>query len=202
MRNFFEQMDPWDRNDGSLHLYVLPDDSATERLVAAQSRLEGIGSLPPMPAPYLHLTLQRMAHFDDELKQADLSRLGSALGEALAAVPAFELELGVARGEDTAVVSTASPSAEWGVLHSAARDCLSSLLPGDLPAGPPAPHVTLAYATGDVPDDVVAARLRDTEPIGTLLVDTVHLVSVTARPEVGIFDFTHLANWDLARAGH
>lgn len=202
MQNFFDQMVPWDRNDGSLHLYVLPEDEVVERLLAAQSCLEGVGALPPMPAPYLHLTLQRMAQFDDELKQADLSRLGSALREALAGVPAFELELGAPRGDATAVVSTASPSHEWDALHSTVSNCLSAVLPGVLPTGPHAPHITLAYASGDVPDEVVAERLRHVEPIGTLVVDTLHLVSVTARPEIGIFDFTHLANWDLAPTGH
>lgn len=198
MHSFFEQMEPWDRNDGSLHLYVLPYPSVGERLVAAQSLFADLDALPPMPEPYLHLTLQRLAQFDDELKQADLSRLGSALTHALSRTAAFELELGTPRPDETAVVSTAAPSQGWDALHAAVVSGLAQVLPGELPAPPHAPHVSLAYAVGEVPDDMVAARLSGAGPIGALHVTEVHLVSVTVRPELGIFDFTHLANWELA----
>lgn len=198
MHNFFEAMEPWARNDGSLHLYVLPDDDTQERLAAAQSLFEDLEALPPMPQPYLHLTLQRLAQFDDELKQAELSSLGSALTEALATVPAFDLELEAPRADPTAVVTPAAPSQAWDQLRAAVAAGVGQVLPGELPTPPHSPHVSLAYALGEVPDDVIASRLADAEPIGTLAVRAVHLVSVTVRPEVGLFDFTHLANWDLA----
>lgn len=198
MRNFFEQMEPWDHDDGSLHLYVLPDDDARSRLVAAQAQFDGVAGLPPMPAPYLHLTLQRLAQFDDELTQADLSRLGSALTEHLSGTSAFGLELGAPRNDGSAIVSTAAPSREWDALHSTVVAALAQVLPGELPTPPHAPHVSLAYAVGEVPDEVVAARLAGAATIGPVRVLEVHLVSVTVRPEVGIFDFTHLANWQLA----
>lgn len=198
MRNFFDEMEPWARNDGSLHIHVLPGDDVCERLAVAQSLFADVPALPPMPAPYLHLTLQRLAHFDDGLKQAELSRLGSVLTDSLGKVSSFGLELGAPRSDGTAVVSTAAPSTAWDGLHAAVAAALGQVLPGELPIPPHAPHVSLAYATGEVPDDEITARLADAEPIGTLHVGAVHLVSVTVRPEVGIFDFTHLANWELA----
>ncbi|GAB3820386.1 hypothetical protein GCM10028820_26190 [Tessaracoccus terricola] len=198
MRNFFEQMEPWARNDGSLHLYVLPDEEVGERLAEVQSLFEDVPGLPAMPRPYLHLTLQRLAQFDDELKQAELSRLGATLTEALARVAPFDLTLGAPAVEETAVVSTAAASAEWDALHAAVVSGVTAVLTDELPSAPHAPHVTLAYAIGDVPDADASARLAAIGPVGTLRVSEVHLVSVTIRPEVGIFDFTHLANWSLA----
>ena len=57
--------------------------------------------------------------------------------------------------------------------------------------------MSLAYATGPVPHDLLAERLAGLDPLGTIRVDRLHLVSVTVRPERGTFDFTSLANWDL-----
>lgn len=198
MRNFFETMEPWARNDGALHLYVLPDETALGRLGGAQSLFADLAPLPPMPEPYLHLTLQRLAQFDDELKQAELSQLGAALTESLSEFPAFDLDLGAPRAEETAVVSTAARSTAWDRLREIVAATLGSVLPGELPPPPHAPHVSLAYCTGEVPDDEVDSRLAGAEPIGSLRVGEIHLVSVTVRPDVGIFDFTHLANWELA----
>ena len=47
MRSFFDYMPPWVRNEGSLHVYALPDDRARDRLVAESLRLDRIGGLPP-----------------------------------------------------------------------------------------------------------------------------------------------------------
>ncbi|MCC2592415.1 2'-5' RNA ligase family protein [Tessaracoccus sp. OS52] len=198
MRDFFGQMDPWKRDDGALHLYVLPDDEAIDRVAATQRLLAGMDELPPMPAPYLHATVQRLAQFDDELTQVELSRLGDALTAALRDVPTFELEFGDPRVEESAVVCHAEANEGWDRLLAAVVTGLGDALPGELPEPPRGPHVSLAYAKGDVSDDEVTARLAEAPRVGTLRVDAVHLVSVTVRPEVGIFDFTHLASWDLA----
>lgn len=73
MRSFFEAMAPWPRQEGSLHLYVLPDDGARQRCIAAQEALGVIDHLPTMPPAFLHLTLQRLRQFDD-LSQAEPPR--------------------------------------------------------------------------------------------------------------------------------
>lgn len=200
MKNYFNQMEPWARNDGALHLYVLPSDDERERLVALQEHLEGIDGLPLMPGPNLHLTLQKLAHFDDEVTQRQLSALGVALDTALAAVPAFTLDLGSPTVGAAAVTCEAGNSPAWDRLSAAVRSGLQEVLGTDraLPEPPHGAHVTLSYATGEVSEGIVAARLADAPPTGSLVVDEVHLVSVTVRPEVGTFDFTHLAGWDLA----
>lgn len=201
MENYFEQMEPWARNDGALHLYVLPSEAERERIVALQEQMSGIDGLPLMPGPNLHLTLQKLGRFDDELTQRQLSALGVALDEALASVPAFTLDLDSPTVGAAAVTCEAGPSEAWDRLSAAVRTGLQAVL-GDeppLPDPPHGPHATLSYATGGVDDDVVTARLATAPAAGRLVVDEVHLVSVTVRPEVGTFDFTLLAGWDLAR---
>lgn len=200
MDSFFAQMEPWRRNDGSFHLYALPHEQDRDRFVTAQSLLAGVADLPLMPAPYLHCTVQRMAQFDDELTQPQLTRLGETLTAALADVPAFDLEFEGPSIGPTAVTCEAAPSGNWDRLIEAARAGVVAALGAEpaLPAPPRRPHLTLTYATGPVDDGPVGALIDGAAPIGSVRIDELHLVSVTVRPEVGIFDFTSLASWDLA----
>ena len=201
MESFFDIMQPWPRNHGALHLYVLPSGSALERLAAAQALLEGIDGLPLQPEPYLHLTLQRMTQFDEDLTQRDLTRLGDALAESLVGQAAFSVELGRPEVVGTGVTCEGETPPGWSSLSAAVRAGIVAALGEEPPLPPPphGPHVSLSYATGSVSDDEVTARLAAAEPIGQLDVEEVHLVSVTVRPEIGIFDFTNFASWPLAR---
>lgn len=197
MRSFFDSMTPWERNDGSLHLYVVPDESLGDTLEELQSRLEGIPALPTMPRPWLHFTVNRLAQFDD-LGQRELSRLADALTAELESVGAFELELGAPQVHDQAVEVVADPVPGWEALVEAVRRAALGTFGGTLPDAPYAPHLTLAYATGDVDDALVESRLGGAPAVGTFRVSSVHLMSVTVRPEIGIFDFVELANWPLS----
>lgn len=189
-------MTPWERNDGSLHLYVLPDEVLADRLEQAQSALAGVPDLPPMPRPWLHFTVNRLAQFDD-LGQRKLSALASALTDRLAGVEPFDLDLGAPEAGEGAVEVKAEPVPGWESLVGAVRSAALDSFGATLPDSPDAPHVTLAYATGDVDDAVLAERLAGLPALGRFRVAEVHLMSVTVRPEVGIFDFVELANWSL-----
>lgn len=197
MRSFFKAMAPWPQNEGSLHLYALPDEATRERLRTAQEALAGIDHLPTMPPAYLHLTVQRLSQFDD-LPQAELTRLAAHLTARIDEIASFTLDLGAPTLRETAVEVPAAPSAGWDALVSAVRRGLTDAFPDDDLLPPPhAPHLSLAYATGDAPDEAVADALRGLFPLGVMRVDGVQLVSVTVRPELGIFDFTELAGWPL-----
>ncbi len=197
MKSFFENMEPWRKPEGSLHLYVLPNEEETDRLIEAQAALTGIDDLPLMPASYLHCTVQRLAQFDEDITQAQYTRLGDALADLCSGLSPFELALGAPQADDVAVGCWGNPSDDWDHLVHGCRETVAESWGGEAPASPAAPHVSLAYAKGPVDDDVVATRLAESEQLGTVYVGTLHLVSVTVRPERGTFDFTELANWDL-----
>lgn len=200
MHSFFATMEPWRRNDGSFHLYALPHETDRERFVAAQALLTGVEHLPLMPAPYLHCTVQRLAQFDDELTQQQLTHLGGALTRALTEVPAFDLDFEAPSIGPSAVTCEAAPSDAWDRLVAAARNGVVAALGNDpaLPGPPHRPHLSLTYSTGAVEDGPVQALIDGAPPVGRVRIDELHLVSVTVRPELGIFDFTSLASWDLA----
>ena len=196
MRSFFDYMPPWVRNEGSLHVYALPDDRARDRLAEESLRLDGIVGLPRMPEPWLHLTVSRLSQFDD-LSHAELTRLAEALGREVEGLGAFDVALGApAAGAHTAGCSAPS-SPQWEALVSGVRRAASDTFGGELPPPPHAPHASLAYATGDVDDTLVASRLVGAAEIGLVRIDRVHLVSVTVRPDLGTFDWIELANVDL-----
>ena len=196
MRSFFDYMPPWVRNEGSLHVYALPDDRARDRLAEESLRLDGIVGLPRMPEPWLHLTVSRLSQFDD-LSHAELTRLAEALGREVEGLGAFDVALGAPAAGAHTVGCSAPSSAQWEALVSGVRRAASDTFGGELPPPPHAPHASLAYATGDVDDTLVASRLVGAAEIGLVRIDRVHLVSVTVRPDLGTFDWIELANVDL-----
>lgn len=196
MRSFFDYMPPWVRNEGSLHVYALPDDRARDRLAEESLRLDGIVGLPRMPEPWLHLTVSRLSQFDD-LSHAELTRLAEALGREVEGLGAFDVALGAPAAGAHTVGCSAPSSPQWEALVSGVRRAASDTFGGELPPPPHAPHASLAYATGDVDDTLVASRLVGAAEIGLVRIDRVHLVSVTVRPELGTFDWIELANVDL-----
>lgn len=195
MRSFFEQMAPWPQNDGSLHLYALPDDAARERLDDAAALIDGVPNLPLVPDAWRHFTVRRLAQFDN-LKQAELSRLAECVTAELEHVGPFTLDVGTPQVHDQAVECVAEAVPGWEALIEAAGRAAEAF-GGEVMAPPYAPHLTLAYATGDVPDADVRRRLADAPAIGSVPIGQVHLVSVTVRPELGWFDWVELANWSL-----
>ena len=196
MRCFFDHMTPWLRNEGSLHVYALPDDRARARLTEASLRLDGIVGLPRMPEPWQHLTVSRLAQFDD-LPSAELTRLAETLGREVEGLGAFDVALGAPALTSDSVGCSAPSIPQWDALVSGVRRAASGCFGGELPAPPYAPHTSLAYTISDVDDDLVAPRLDGAAEIGPTRIDRVHLVSVTVRPERGTFDWIELANIDL-----
>lgn len=195
MRSFFEQMAPWPQNDGSLHLYALPDGDVRERLDEAAALIDGVPNLPLVPDAWRHFTVRRLAQFDD-LKQAELSRLADCVTEAVEGVGPFDLNVGTPQVHDRAVECVAEANPGWEALINAAGKAAAAF-GGEVKDAPYAPHLTLAYATGDVEDTELHRRLGPAQAIGTVHIGQVHLVSVTVRPELGWFDWVELANWSL-----
>lgn len=197
MDSFFERMEPWRKSEGSLHLYVLPAEDERELFFNVQQSLAGIENLPLMPAAYLHATLLRLAQFDEDVSQKEYSRLGREIDEFCATLEPFDLDFGPPVADDVALCCWATATPAWEQLTQGCRATVERAWGVEPFASPAVPHVSLAYAKGMVNGDLVAATLEGVASPGRIRVDKVHLVSVTARPERGTFDFTELANWDL-----
>lgn len=195
MRSFFDQMTPWAQPHGSLHLYALPDDDAQERLDAAAALLDGVPNLPVCPGTWRHFTVRRLEQFDD-LKHVELSRLAECLSHELEHLSPVHLAVGSPQVMDHAVECVAEGNEAWDSLVEAVGRAAAAF-GGEVLEPPHAPHLSLAYATGEVDDAEVRRRLEDASEIGEVRLGSVHLVSVTVRPELGWFDWVELANWSL-----
>lgn len=195
MRSFFDQMTPWAQSDGSLHLYALPDEDVQERLTAAAARIDGVAHLPLVPEAWRHFTVRRLSQFDD-LKHAELSRLAQCLTDELDGLSPVELAVAAPEISDVAVACVAPRNPGWDALVEAAGRAAAAF-GGEVLAPPTSPHLSLAYATGDADSDDVSRRLEGAPEIGAVRLGSVHLVSVTMRPELGWFDWVELANWSL-----
>lgn len=196
MDSFFASMTPWPRNDGSLHVYALPDEALRDRLETVSVLLDDVAGLPRMPLSWLHFTVSRLAQFDD-IGQAGLTALCDALTRELAGLSPVAVELGVPAPGPVGVTVEAPASPGWDALVAAVRRAAAAVSDDPLPPAPHGPHVSLAYATAPVDDAVVVERLAGATPVGGFTITGLHLVSVTVRPELGTFDWTELASWDL-----
>lgn len=197
MDSFFERMDPWRKPEGSLHLYVLPNDDEREILFEVQQSLIGVDELPMMPAGYLHATVLRLAQFDEDVSQKEYSRLGETMDEFCATLHPFDLHFGRPLPDDVALSCWAPSTAAWEQLLGGCRATVAGTWGMEPFAAPVGPHVSLGYAKGRVDDALLAEKLEGVCGPGPLHVAKLHLVSVTVRPELGTFDFIQLANWDL-----
>lgn len=197
MKSFFESMKPWRKPEGSLHLYLLPKEEDKERFMEVQDLLRGIEHLPLMPAAYLHCTVARLAQFDEDVTQAEYTSLGDDLEELCSGLSPVTLQFHAPLSDDLTVACLAAPSWEWKNLARGCQKTVAESWGMDTFPPPATPHVSLAYAMGSVDEALVAARLAESQPLGAMSLSTLHLVSVTVRPQRGTFDFTELANWDL-----
>lgn len=93
-------------------------------------------------------------------RRLSFSTLARHLTEHLDDVASFTLHLGAPTLQETAIEVTATPLSGWDALVAAAREGIRTTFPGDDSLPPPhAPHLSLAYATGPAPDEVVRQRL-------------------------------------------
>lgn len=200
MQRFFDRPDTrWRRLEGALHFYLLPhrDDSALSTHDEAVGRLGDLPGVAIQPGPYLHVTLQRLDAYEDELGAPRWEGLLSDLGARLAGLDPFVLRFAAPAVRERAVEVLGTEDASWRRLVGTLRTALCEHGLEDVLTAPPfGPHYTLAYCTAPVEDEDVRRALgpaRTTE----ITVDEVALVAVDQHPETGVFTFATRRSWTL-----
>jgi 2'-5' RNA ligase len=195
MQSFFSRVPAarWPSPFGRLHVYAFAGPEVTTLTQAYQRLLaeRGVTGLSRQPAPFLHLTVEMLLPHVDDLTGEQLGRLRDALAEQIAALPAFELQVGPALLSLYSITLDAVPDEPWQQLRQAVRTAATAALGDD--AVPPQtrssqPHVTIGYATGDTDIGPHVSALNDLRlPRAVLTVDEVHLVAVDQDPAAGIY---------------
>jgi len=203
MKRFFDQpITKWRQLERCLHFYALPVGESTiiegtRRPAAALGKLPGIGIQPPQ---YLHVTLQRLDAYEEDLSSPQWRRLLNDAPVEMRAHESFNLRFEPPKPLSHAIEAVAHGGHEWSSLLTRLRRLtLTAGLPlSTLTPIPPAPHFTLAYCTDDREDEDAVESLNLSGAGPTMMrIEEVALVSVTQRPDAGVFTFDVLERWPL-----
>ncbi|MCX5261795.1 2'-5' RNA ligase family protein [Streptomyces canus] len=132
--------------------------------LAAQYRsaLAPLGdTLTPIPDQWLHLTMQGIG-FVGETKEQDVHSIVDAARTRLAAIPAFDAQIGPEVLDPEAVLLHVHPDGPVRAIRDAIREAIGEVL-GEVPekAEGFTPHVSVAYSAGDGPTEPIAQALAD-----------------------------------------
>jgi hypothetical protein len=192
MKSFFEAM-TWPRSRGRLHVYAFGNAPVVAMADAYHQALgeRGAAGLRRQPAEFLHVTIEQIQRYEDDLTDDQLQDLSAALAKQVAAVPAFDLTVGPAWMAQSAIGLDAVPDEPWRQLRRAVRDAAVRALGDDAVKpmdSPGAPHLTISYATEEVDvEPQVLHRVRAGR--ATLPVNEVYLVAVDQDPVAGVYSW-------------
>jgi 2'-5' RNA ligase len=155
----------WPRPNGRLHVYLLPDGATADYAEGYQQAVAaaGVAGLAFQPREWLHMTVQMLDRYIDDLTQEQLGALSSELRARLAGVAPFDLSVGPALVSSTSITLDATPDEPWRQLCQAVRAAAVASIGEDAVApqsGHGRPHVTLAYATEHVDADKLYGPLN------------------------------------------
>ena len=138
------------------------DQPAVHRLAADYTPvLNDLPTLDPIPARWLHLTLQGIG-FTDEVNRADVDAIADAAQDHCATLAPFTITLGPARVDPEALLLPVRPVEPVIRLRAAIRAAIADAWgPDNVPEDPHGyrPHVSLAYSNTAGPAEPITQRL-------------------------------------------
>ncbi|MFD8915004.1 2'-5' RNA ligase family protein [Streptomyces sp. NPDC059575] len=134
-----------------------------QRLAAEyRSALAPFGdALTLVPDPWLHLTMQGIG-FVGEVREQDVRAIVDAAGEHLAAIPAFDVQVGPHVPDPEAILLHVHPDGPVHAVRNAIRSAIGDVLP-EVPENADGftPHVSVAYSASDGPAGPVFEALDE-----------------------------------------
>jgi 2'-5' RNA ligase len=162
MRNHWWWRPGWRTGRRFYTWHLTFDGQADVHRLAAEYRsaLTSLGSLlTPIPDRWLHLTMQGIG-FVGETREPDVKAIVEAARTRLAAIPAFDLQIGPEVLDPEAVLLHVHPDEPVRAVRNAIRSAIGDVL-HDVPekAEGFTPHVSVAYSAADGPAEPVARVL-------------------------------------------
>lgn len=142
------------RTGRAFYTWHITFDQASDvhRLVrSCQERLATISGLDPIPAQWLHLTVQGIG-FTDEVETGVLDQIAAAAAERCASLPAFEVSIRDLSIEPEVVRFEVKPVAPLARLRRELQAAIADVLGEDaVPESADGfkPHLSLAYSNAD-----------------------------------------------------
>jgi hypothetical protein len=154
MRNHWYWRPGWQQGTRFYTFHVTwRDQPAVQKLgEETRARLAGVPGLDPVPAEWLHLTMQGVG-FADEVSDADLRAVTAAAESRLASVKPVPVVLPPPRAASEGVATYATPAGVLDDVRDAVRAAIGDVRgPQRVPeAAGWAAHVSFAYASADGP---------------------------------------------------
>ncbi|MFJ8158393.1 2'-5' RNA ligase family protein [Streptomyces sp. NPDC094468] len=142
------------------HLTFEEQDDVHRLAAEYRSQLAPLGSrLTLIPDRWLHCTMQGIG-FVGETAQADVDAVVAGARDRLAAVPAFDAEIGPATVDEEAVILPLRPGQPVQDVRNAIRTAIGDVLP-EVPESADGffPHMSVAYNAEDGPSAPVVEAL-------------------------------------------
>jgi 2'-5' RNA ligase len=147
----------------------------------ARGRLSSVPAVDPVPAPWLHLTLDDVG-FEDEVAPEQVRDVVEGVHVAMAEQPLPPLELGPVNTMVDSLVLEAGPADALERLRDRLRACTDEVLPGAASALDAFwPHVTLAYSNAPVGRAALLGALDDLGEARLVVEPQLVLAAVTRR---------------------
>jgi 2'-5' RNA ligase len=154
----------------------------------AQQRLAGVGGLDPVPARWLHLTMQNVG-FTDEVPAAGVAAMVAAARRHLASTPPPRVRIGPARAASEGVLLGVTPVAGLTRVRDGLRAAIADTWSPEAVAEPAEwwPHISVAYSNTTGPVSVIEAALAGDDATSGAVIRVVRLI-VLGRDQ-------HLYQW-------
>jgi 2'-5' RNA ligase len=182
MRNHWWWRPGWSvgRRFYTWHLTFEGQDDVHRLAAEYRSALAPLGDvLTPIPDQWLHLTTQGIG-FVGEAKESDVHAIAEAARLRLAAIPAFDLQLGPAVLDPEAVLLHVEPDGPVRSIREAIREAIHDVL-GEVPekAEGFTPHVSVAYSAADGLAELIARALAELDaPPARARISTAELIVI------------------------
>lgn len=156
---------------------------ALHRLADAyREALQHLPGLHPVPARWLHLTMQNVG-YTDQISDTQLTATTDAVHRHLADLAPFEVTFHRPHVLREAIVLPPAPSEPVHVLYTRIREALTAVLgPHAVPTSPEQtrgyrPHVSVAYSSTTTPVEPYLKALNAVDPApATITIDSAQLI--------------------------
>jgi hypothetical protein len=158
--------------------FTFEDQPAVCELAAAyQARLAGLPGLDPVPARWLHLTVQDVG-FTDEVADRDVAAIAEAARRRLASSGPARVTVGPAYTDTESIVLRVKPVTGLSVVRAGLRMAIGDVMPYNSPIGSGQwwPHISVAYSSAMLPAAPYEAALAGHTAAAEVLLDTVRLI--------------------------
>lgn len=194
---FAGTVDDWSDPTGQLHAYLVPEAQVVASLLDTLGALGKLPFLAIQPPEALHATVLRFPFLIGELPAGRLADLGAAAVRHCSGTGPLHLDFDEPHPTADSVLLRAAATGDWDALVDAARAAAVEALGEEARryAPPPAPHLTLAYATAEGSDaQIVDALAGDGPPrrLGAVTFDALAWCAVHQNRDAGTYTFETL----------